>query len=46
MLRRLIGYRWALTAFEACLIMLLMIIIWFGPEAKNRDFLAAREKQA
>lgn len=45
-LRRLIGYRWALTAFEACLIMLLMIIIWLGPEAKSRDFLAATEKHA
>ena len=39
MLRRLIGYRWSLTAFEAGLIILTMIIIWFGPEAKDRDFL-------
>ena len=46
MLRRLIGYRWALTVFEAGLIMLMMIIIWFGPEAKNRDFLNTTEKNA
>jgi SHS family lactate transporter-like MFS transporter len=46
MLRRFIGYRWALTAFEAGLIMLMMIIMWFGPEAKNRDLLNAAEKDA
>lgn len=46
MLRRMIGYRWALTAFEAGLIMLMMIIIWFGPEARNRDFLHAAEESA
>ncbi len=43
MLRRLIGYRWALTVFETGLIMLMMIIIWLGPEAKNRDLLNAAE---
>jgi len=26
--------------------MLMMIIIWFGPEAKNRDFLNAAEESA
>jgi SHS family lactate transporter-like MFS transporter len=46
MLRCLIGYRWALTAFEAGLIMLMMIIIWFGPEARDRNFLNAAEKNA
>jgi MFS transporter, SHS family, lactate transporter len=46
MLRRLIGYRWALTTFEAGLIMLMMIIIWFGPEAMDRDFLNAAERNA
>jgi SHS family lactate transporter-like MFS transporter len=46
MLRRLVGYRWALTVFEAGLIMLLMIIILFGPEARNRDFLSAEEHSA
>lgn len=46
MLRRPVRYRWALTVFEASLIMLMMIIIWFGPEAKNRDFLERAEKNA
>ena len=46
MQRRLVGYRWALTAFEAGLIMLTMIIIWFGPEAKDCDFLKARKPGA
>lgn len=46
MLRQLVGYRWALTAFEAVLIMLLMIIIWCGPEARNRDFLNGEEESA
>lgn len=44
MLRQRIGYSWALTVFEAGLIMLMMIIMWFGPEAKNRDFLMAMEE--
>jgi SHS family lactate transporter-like MFS transporter len=43
LLRRHVGYPWALTMFEACLIILMMIIIWFGPEARNRDFLSAAE---
>lgn len=43
---RLVAYRRALTAFEAGLIMLMMIIMWFGPEAKNRNFLNAAEKSA
>lgn len=45
-LRRRIGYSWALTVFEAGLIMLMMIIMWFGPEAKNRDFMQAVEENA
>ena len=36
--RNRIRYRWALTAFEAGLIMLVMVIIGLGPEAKIRDF--------
>ena len=43
MLSRYLGYRWALTIFEAGLIVLMMIIIWLGPEAKNRNFLTSRE---
>ncbi len=45
-LRRYVGYPWALTIFEAGLIMLMMIVIWFGPEAKNRSFLTAAESDA
>ena len=46
LLRRYVGYAWALTIFEAGLIMLMMIIIWFGPEARNRSFLTAAESDA
>ena len=41
MLRRLLGYPRALTFFEAGLIILMMIIIWLGPEAKDRSFVGA-----
>jgi MFS transporter, SHS family, lactate transporter len=43
MLSRYLGYRWALTIFEAGLIVLMMSIIWLGPEAKNRNLLTAIE---
>ena len=43
MLRHETGHWWALTVFESGLIMLMMIITWFGPEAKNRDLLNSRE---
>lgn len=46
LLRRYMGYPWALTIFEAGLIMLMMIIIWFGPEARNRSFLTTAESDA
>ena len=46
LLRRHVGYPWALTIFETGLIMLMMIIIWFGPEARNRSFLTAAESDA
>jgi len=38
-LRDHFGYSWALTAFEAGLIVLMIVIFWFGPEARDRSFL-------
>jgi SHS family lactate transporter-like MFS transporter len=37
-LRDHFGYPWALTMFEGIVIMLLIIIFWFGPEARDRNF--------
>lgn len=39
MLRDRFGYPLALTLFEAVTTVLMVIIIWFGPEAGNRSFL-------
>ena len=38
-LRDRFGYPLALTIFEAVVIMLMVIIVWFGPEARDRVFL-------
>jgi len=38
-LRDRFGYPWALTTFEATVIVLLLFIFWLGPEARNRSFL-------
>jgi SHS family lactate transporter-like MFS transporter len=43
MLSARVGYPWALTIFEAGLIILMIIIICFGPEARNRSFIEERE---
>ena len=45
-LRDHFGYPWALTMFEACVIVLLLIIFWFGPEARGRSFLREVETQS
>jgi SHS family lactate transporter-like MFS transporter len=37
-LRRHLGYQWALTIFEMCVIFCLFLIFGFGPERKGRDF--------
>jgi SHS family lactate transporter-like MFS transporter len=37
-LRRHLGYQWALTMFEMCVIFCLFLIFGFGPERKGRDF--------
>jgi SHS family lactate transporter-like MFS transporter len=36
-LRRNLGYAWALTAFELCVIAVLFLICGFGPERRGRD---------
>jgi SHS family lactate transporter-like MFS transporter len=38
-LRDRFGYPWALTIFEAGVIVLMIVVIWFGPEARDRSFL-------
>ena len=32
------GYPWALTMFEGGVIVLMIVIFWFGPEARDRNF--------
>jgi SHS family lactate transporter-like MFS transporter len=44
-LRDHFGYPWALTMFEATVIVLMIVIFWFGPEARDRSFLRESEKQ-
>ncbi|HEV2272718.1 MAG TPA: MFS transporter [Acidobacteriaceae bacterium] len=41
LLQRRLGYSWALTSFELCMIGVLMLIFGFGPEERGRDFNAA-----
>ena len=43
MLRDHFGYPWALTMFEAGVIILMIVIFWLGPEARDRSFLRAAE---
>jgi SHS family lactate transporter-like MFS transporter len=38
-LRDRFGYPWALTIFEAAVIILMIVIFWFGPEARDRSFM-------
>jgi SHS family lactate transporter-like MFS transporter len=38
-LRDHVGYQWALTSFEACTVLALMVIFALGPERKGRTFL-------
>jgi hypothetical protein len=37
-LRDRIGYQWALTVFEACTIVALVIVFALGPERKGKNF--------
>jgi SHS family lactate transporter-like MFS transporter len=42
MLRDRLGYAWALTTFETCVIVALLLIFWLGPEARGRSFVDTR----
>ena len=42
-LRNHFGYPWALTMFEASVIGLTIVLIWFGTEARDRSFLREAE---
>jgi SHS family lactate transporter-like MFS transporter len=42
-LRDHFGYPWALTTFEATVIILMIVTIWLGPEARDRSFLRTAE---
>jgi MFS transporter, SHS family, lactate transporter len=44
MLRDRFGYPWALTMFEAGVIVLMIVIFWLGPEARDRSFLREAER--
>ncbi|HEV2464103.1 MAG TPA: MFS transporter, partial [Acidobacteriaceae bacterium] len=37
-LKSALGYSWALTVFEAGVIIVLLVLIGYGPEARGRDF--------
>jgi len=39
-LQKHLGYQWALTAFESCVIVVLLFIFGLGPEKRGRDFAA------
>src|ERR1700734_483126 len=45
-LRDHFGYPWALTMFEGTVIVLMIIIFWFGPEARDRSFLREPHEQS
>jgi MFS transporter, SHS family, lactate transporter len=38
-LRDHFGYPWALAMFEGTVIVMMIVIFWFGPEARDRSFL-------
>lgn len=37
-LRNMLGYSWALTAFEGAVIVALLALLYYGPEERGRDF--------
>lgn len=39
LLRDRFGYPWALTMFEVVVLVLMIVIFWVGPEARDRSFL-------
>jgi SHS family lactate transporter-like MFS transporter len=46
MLRDHFGYPWALAMFEGAVIVVMILIFWFGPEARDRSFLREPEKKS
>lgn len=44
LMREHLGYPWALTAFELAVICSLTVLIFFGPERKDKDFHARSEQ--
>jgi MFS transporter, SHS family, lactate transporter len=44
-LRDRLGYPWALTSFETAMIVLMIVVIWLGPEARDRSFLRRAEDE-
>jgi SHS family lactate transporter-like MFS transporter len=45
-LRDHFGYPWALTMFEGTMIVLMIFIFWFGPEARDRNFFRESKKES
>lgn len=43
-LRNALGYSWALTAFEAAVILAALLLFYFGPEERGKDFSAPLSK--
>ena len=37
-LKSALGYPWALSAFEGAVILTLLLLFWFGPEARGKSF--------
>lgn len=45
-LKDLLGYSWALTVFEAAVIVVLLALIYYGPEEHGKDFSAPEPDKA
>jgi SHS family lactate transporter-like MFS transporter len=45
-LRDHFGYPWALTVFEVAAIVLMILITWLGPEARDRSFVHASDSDS
>lgn len=45
-LKQMLGYSWALTTFEGAVILTLLALFYFGPEARGKDFAAPEPKAA
>jgi SHS family lactate transporter-like MFS transporter len=45
-LKEMLGYSWALTSFEAAVILTLLLLFYFGPEELGKDFSAPAPRAA